>query len=135
LALALKDGRLKRLAIANPAHAPYGKRAEEALRHAGLWDGLSGRLVFGENVSQAAQFAVSGSAQGGIVAHSLALALQRRGQGDFALIPAAWHKPLAQRMVIMQSAPSSAQRLWDYLETPAAQAVWAAHGFVLGGGH
>ena len=74
LAAALKDGRLKKFAIANPDHAPYGKRAEEALRHAGLWDAIRPKLVLGENVSQAAQFATSGSAQGGIIAWSLALA-------------------------------------------------------------
>ena len=68
LAAALKDGRLQKFAIANPEHAPYGKRAEEALRHAGLWDAIRPQLVLGENISQAAQFATSGSAQGGIIA-------------------------------------------------------------------
>ena len=61
LAQALADGQVQRFAIANPEHAPYGQRAEEALRHAGLWDALKGRLVFGENAAQAAQFALSGS--------------------------------------------------------------------------
>jgi molybdate transport system substrate-binding protein len=61
LAQALADGQVQRFAIASPEHAPYGQRAEEALRHAGLWDALKGRLVFGENAAQAAQFALSGS--------------------------------------------------------------------------
>ena len=72
LAAALDDGRLRKFAIANPEHAPYGKRAEEALKHAGLWQRIQDKLVLGENVSQAAQFAVSGSTQGGIIAYSLA---------------------------------------------------------------
>ena len=72
LADALADGRLKRFAIANPEHAPYGKRAEEALRHRGLWENVKPMLVYGENVSQAAQFATSGNSQGGIIAYSLA---------------------------------------------------------------
>jgi molybdate transport system substrate-binding protein len=64
LKAALADGRIKKFAIANPEHAPYGLRAEEALRHVGLWDALKDKLVLGENVSQAAQFATSGGAQG-----------------------------------------------------------------------
>lgn len=74
LAAALKDGRLLKFAIANPDHAPYGARAKEALQHAGLWDAIQPRLVLGENISQTAQFATSGSTQGGIIAQSLALA-------------------------------------------------------------
>ena len=72
VAASLGDGRLKKFAIANPEHAPYGKRAEEALKHAGLWQRIQDKLVLGENVSQAAQFAVSGNTQGGIIAYSLA---------------------------------------------------------------
>ena len=59
----LSEGRITRFAIANPEHAPYGRRAEEALRAAGLWEGLQPFLVLGENVTQAAQFALSGSAE------------------------------------------------------------------------
>src|SRR5690606_37799870 len=68
LAAGLADERVKKFAIANPEHAPYGMRAEEALRHRGLWDKVQPALVMGENVAQAAQFATSGNAQGGIVA-------------------------------------------------------------------
>ena len=131
LAQAVKDGRLQRLAIANPQHAPYGMRAREALRHAGIWPQLEGRLVLGENVSQAAQFALSGSAQAGIVAQSLALAPRLREQGEFALIPEAWHQPLVQRMVLMKSPPPAARAFHDYLATPAAQDVMARHGFII----
>ena len=131
LAVALKDGRLKKFAIANPEHAPYGKRAEEALRHAGLWDALRPRLVLGENVSQAAQFATSGSAQGGVIALSLALAPPVARLGTFDLIPEAWHQPLQQRMVLMRGAPPPVRAFYEYLATPAAQAVMVRHGFAM----
>jgi molybdate transport system substrate-binding protein len=129
LAAALRDGRLRKFAIANPEHAPYGKRAEEALRHAGLWEAIRPRLVFGENIAQAAQFATSGSAQGGIVALSLALAPAVARLGDFALIAEAWHQPLRQRMVLMKDAPPAAQAFHAYLSTPGALAILARYGF------
>jgi molybdate transport system substrate-binding protein len=131
LATALKDGRLRRFAIANPDHAPYGMRAREALQHAGLWDAIRSKLVFGENVSQTAQFATSGAAQGGIVALSLALAPQVAALGDFALIPETWHRPLAQRMVVLEGAPPAARAFYDHLGTPAAQEIMTRHGFAM----
>jgi len=131
LAAALKDGRLRRFAIANPEHAPYGQRAEEALRHAGLWEAIRPRLVLGENVSQAAQFATSGSAQGGVVALSLALAPSVAALGRFELIPEAWHRPLRQRMVLLPGAPAAVRDFYDYLATPAAQATMQRYGFTM----
>ncbi len=131
LAAALKDGRLRKFAIANPQHAPYGTRAQEALQHAGLWSAIQPRLVFGENVSQAAQFAVSGSTQGGIVAQSLALAPAVAKTGRFALIPEDWHQPLRQRMVLVKGAPLQARAFYDYLSTPAAQAILVRYGFAM----
>jgi molybdate transport system substrate-binding protein len=131
LAAALKDGRLRKFAIANPQHAPYGTRAQEALQHAGLWSAIQPRLVYGENVSQAAQFAVSGSTQGGIVAQSLALAPEVAKTGRFALIPEAWHQPLRQRMVLVKGAPSAARAFYDHLSTPAAQAILVRYGFAM----
>ncbi len=131
LANALRDGRLRKFAIAHPEHAPYGMRAREALQHAGLWEAIAPKLVYGENVSQAAQFATSGSTQGGIVAQSLALAPQVAQLGDFDLIPQAWHQPLAQRMVLLRNAPPAAQAFYDHLATPAAQQVMARYGFTV----
>lgn len=131
LAAALKDGRLQKFAIANPEHAPYGRRAEEVLRHAGLWDAIRPRLVLGENISQAAQFATSGSAQGGIVALSLAKAPAVARLGTFALLPASWHQPLRQRMVLMNDATPAARAFYAYLSTPPAQATMARYGFAM----
>lgn len=131
LAAALKDGRLQKFAIANPEHAPYGTRAQEALRKVGLWDAIKPKLVMGENVSQAAQFATSGSTQGGIIAQSLALAPAIGKLGRFDLIPEDWHLPLVQRMVVMKSAPRAATAFYDYLSQPSAQVVMGRFGFVM----
>ena len=131
LGAALKDGRLKKFAIASPEHAPYGMRAKEALQHAGLWHAIEPKLVYGENVSQATQFATSASTQGGIIAYSLALAPQVSRLGTFALIPNEWHKPLAQRMVLMRGAPEAARAFYHYLSSPEAQAVMVKYGFAM----
>lgn len=129
LAAALRDGRLKKWAIANPALAPYGARAREALQHAGLWDALQNHLVLGENIAQATQFALSGSTQGGIVAYSLALAPAVAKQSRFALIPQAWHQPLTQRMVLLPQAGETARAFYAFLQTPAAQTIFQRHGY------
>ena len=133
VAAALDEGRVSRFAIANPEHAPYGRRAAEALSHKGLWAAIEPHLVFGENVSQAAQFATSGSAEGGIVAYSLALSPRVSALGAFALIPQDWHAPLNQRMVLLKNAGPAAARFYDYLQTPAARAIFREYGFVLPG--
>jgi molybdate transport system substrate-binding protein len=131
LRTALADGRLRKFAIANPQHAPYGQRAMEALQHAGLWQALQGKLVLGENVAQAAQFATSGNTQGGIIAYSLALAPEVARLGEFALIPATWHRPLQQRMVLLNGADATAQAFYRYLQEPEARNVMRRYGFAL----
>jgi molybdate transport system substrate-binding protein len=133
LAAALADGRLRRLAIANPEHAPYGRAARAALRHAGLWPSAEKKLVLGENAAQAMQFAASGSSQGGIVPHSLSKAPEIAKLGSFALIPADWHadEPLRQRMVLLKSAGPVARAFYDYLQQPAAREIFVRHGFAL----
>ncbi|TSE29625.1 Molybdate-binding periplasmic protein [Tepidimonas thermarum] len=131
LAAALQDGRLRKFAIASPDHAPYGMRAKEALQHAGLWEKIEPRLVYGENIAQTAQFATSGSTEGGIIALSLAQAPQVAALGTFALIPASWHQPLAQRMVLLKDAPPAARQFYDFLSTPEAQAIMVRYGFAM----
>lgn len=131
LKAALADGRLKRFAIANPEHAPYGRAARDALQRAGLWDAIIPRLVLGENAAQAMQFAASGASQGGIVPHALALAPDVATLGTAVALPEAWHRPLRQRMVLLQGAGATAQALYDYLQQPAAKAILARYGFEL----
>jgi molybdate transport system substrate-binding protein len=134
LAAAVADGRVKRFAIANPEHAPYGRAAQEALAAAGAWEGLRGRLVLGENVAQAAQFAVSGSAQGGLVALSLALAPAALRGARHVAIPESMHRPLRQRMALTKRATATARAFFGYLQAPAARAILQRYGFAVAGG-
>ncbi len=121
---------VRKFAIANPEHAPYGRAAKEALQNLGLWEQLQPKLVLGDNISQATQFVTSGAAQAGITALSLALAPEVSGQsGGYWLLPAGLHAPLKQRMVLLKSAQPAAKTLFDYLQTPAAKAVLAKYGF------
>lgn len=129
----LADGRLRKFAIANPQHAPYGRAAMQALQGRGLWAAIEPKLVLGENVSQAAQFAVSGSAQAGIFALSLAKAPSFAQAGSFVLVPEELHQPLRQRMALTARAGSTAREFYSYLQQPAARAVFRKHGFALPG--
>ena len=134
LAEALSRGRVTRFAIPSPEHAPYGERAREVLRHKGLWEAIRPVLVIGENVAQAAQFALSGNAEGGLVPYSLALDPNLSGRGDFALVPAEWHSPLIQRMVLLPGAGPVAEAFFAYLQGPEARAVLDRYGYALPGG-
>lgn len=133
LGAALADGRLQKFAIANPEHAPYGARAEEVLRRAGLWDGVKTKLVLGENVSQAAQFAISGNAQAGIIAYALALSSKVSTVASYDLVPADWHKPLRQGMALTKTAGSVATAFYEFAGSPAARAIFRRYGFMLPG--
>lgn len=130
----LAANRISRFAIANPEHAPYGRAAEQALRKLGLWEGLQGKLVLGENVSQAAQFATSGSVQGGIFAYSLALSPSVSKLGSYVLLPEDLHQPLRQRMVLVKGAGETARAFYVYLQQPAARKILEQYGFVLPAG-
>ena len=133
LAALAREGRLAKLAIANPAHAPYGRGAREALERAGAWDALAGHLVLGENVSQAAQFAISGNAAAGIFAYSLTFSPAISGRGRFAILPESAHAPLVQRMALVKGAGPDARAFYHYLQGPAAREVFSRYGFALPG--
>lgn len=130
---ALAEGRITRFAIANPEHAPYGQRAMEVLQHAGLWESIQPYLVLGENVSQATQFALSGDAEGGLVAYSLALSPKLSFRSAYERVPADWHAPLRQRMVLLKQAGPVAEAFYAYLKSPAARRILVRHGFALPG--
>lgn len=133
LKAALADGRVKKFAIANPEHAPYGARAEEALKTAGIWDAIKPRLVLGENVSQTAQFATSADTQGGIIAYSLALSPKVSALGSYALIPAEMHEPLRQGMGLTKNAGPTAVAFYAFAKSPTARKIFRQFGFVLPG--
>lgn len=127
----LDRGQLTRFAIANPEHAPFGIAAREALIARGLWQDLQPFIVLGENVSQAAQFALSGNAEGGIIAYSLALAPEIAVNGTHALIPDDWHEPLRQRMLLLNEAGPVAEAFYAYMSGPEAREILKRYGFVL----
>lgn len=129
VARALADGTLHKFAIANPEHAPYGRAARQALIRAGLWQAIEPKLVLGENISQTAQFAVSGAAQGGIVAYSLLRSKALAGRGEYALLPASMYDPLMQRMVLLNNAGATARAFYRYLQGPEARTIFDRYGF------
>lgn len=132
---ALAEGKIKRFAIANPEHAPYGRAAREALVQAGVWPLVESRLVYGENAAQAMQFAASGSSQGGIVPLSLSKAREVAQLGSFVVIPVAVHadEPLRQRMALLRAAGETAREFYAYLQRPAVREIFIRNGFVLPG--
>ena len=129
LKLLLAKGELKRFAIANPKHAPYGERAVEVLTASGNWPRIQNKLILGENVSQALQFALSGSTQGGIVALSLVQHAEFKQHGRYIALPETWHKPLNQRMALIKHASIQAKDFYEYLLLPQTQQTFTEFGF------
>jgi molybdate transport system substrate-binding protein len=131
----LTDPNITRIAIANPKHAPYGKRAEEALRSAGLWQQVEPKLVYGENIAQTAQFVQTGNAQVGIIALSLAVNPELARRGGYSLIPDNLHEPLEQGFILTKRAAGNAlaRRFADYMGSKPARTVMTKYGFVLPG--
>ena len=129
LASALANNEITKFSIANPEHAPYGRRAREALQSAGLWLLIKDKLVIGENVAQAAQFAISGAAQGGIVAHSLLVTDRTGDRGEYALLPEAWHQPILHSMVLLENSDTTTMTFFQYLKSPRAQQILSRFGY------
>jgi molybdate transport system substrate-binding protein len=126
---------IRKIAIANPQHAPYGKRAEEALRAGGVWEKVEGKLVLGENIAQTAQFAESGNAQVGMIALALVLGPEMAGKGSYNLVPDTLHEPLEQGFVITKRAADNplAKAFADYMGSQQTRAVMVRYGFALPG--
>jgi molybdate transport system substrate-binding protein len=131
----LTDPKITRIAIANPKHAPYGKRAEEALRASGLWDKVEPRLIYGENIAQTAQYVQTGNAQVGIIALALAVSPELANKGGYWLIPDTLHTPLTQGFVITKRAEgnAAAKRFADFMSSKAARVVMGKFGFTMPG--
>lgn len=132
----LADAKIQKIAIANPKHAPYGKRAEEVLRSAGLWEKLQSKLVYGENIAQAAQYVQSGNAQVGIIALSLAVNPELAKMGGYYIIPDNLHNPLEQGYIITQRGANKplAKKFAGYMDSKHARSILTKYGFVLPGG-
>lgn len=127
----LTDARFRRIAIANPEHAPYGQAAQQALESAGVYEAVKARLVYGENISDAFRIAESGNAEVGIVALSLAIA----DGGDYTLVPSELHEPLQQALVITATGPAgdAASAFAAFVGSPEGREVMIRYGFVLPG--
>jgi molybdate transport system substrate-binding protein len=132
---ALADPSVKKVAIANPRQAPYGRAAEAALKKLGVYDDVKGRLVLGENIAQAAQFVESGAADAGVIALSLALAPAMRDTGRYWEVPLDAYPRLEQGGVLLKWAkdPEAAQALLDFLTGGEGRAILKRYGFILPG--
>jgi molybdate transport system substrate-binding protein len=129
----LGDARVRRIAIANPKVAPYGRAAEAALRTAGLYEAVQAKLVRGDNTGQTAQLVESGNADVAILPLSLALGDALSRSGVYLEIPASAHPPIEQAVVIMRASKNraAAARLLAYLKGPQAQATFRKYGFTV----
>jgi len=129
---ALLDPSVQKIAIANPEHAPYGRAAVAALQKAGIYGQVKAKLVYGENISQAAQFVQSGNAQAGIVAMSLALSPGMK-QGKRWEIPADMHPPIEQAAILLRSAKNKdeVRAFLKFVKSEAGRATLAKYGFTV----
>jgi len=127
----LTNPNIRRIAIANPQHAPYGLAAKEALEAAGLWDTLEPKLVFGENVQQAVQFVRSGSAQAGLVARSVA----DTSDLHWKLVDDRLHAPLNQMAVVVARTkqPAASRSFIEFVNGVQGRFVMRQFGFLLPG--
>jgi molybdate transport system substrate-binding protein len=130
---ALLDPAVKKIAIANPTAAPYGRAAAGALRHFGIYDQVADKLVTGENISQAAQFVESGNAQAGLIALSHALSPALKSKGRYWTVPLDSYPTLNQAAVVLSKSKqsSAAREFLEFVRGPEVTALLASHGFSL----
>jgi molybdate transport system substrate-binding protein len=127
----LLDPSIKKIAIANPLHAPYGQAAVAALEHENIYDNVKDKFVLGENISQTASFVVAGAADAGIVALSLALSPNMKDKGRYVEVPTTDYPPIEQACVILRSAKNKkvAEQFLAFVKTPAIRNVLRSYGF------
>ena len=129
----LADARFVKVAIANPAHAPYGKAAQEALTNAKLWQKVQPKLVFGENVQQTLQFAQTGNAEAALVALSLALIAP---DGDYVAVDDTLYSPIDQALVTCghdTARLARARSFAAFVASPDGRNIMRRYGFLLPG--
>ncbi len=127
----LTDPSVRKIAIANPQHAPYGRAAVAALQSTKLYDRVSPKFVLGENISQTAQFVQSGNADIGIIALSLAKGPAMSSVGRYYIIPADTYPPIEQAAVVLKSAKDQAasRQFLDFVKSRTGSEVLARYGF------
>lgn len=131
LAGAVRSPLVKKLAIANPATAPYGRAARETLQKLGAWEEVRSKLVVGENISQTLQFVDTGNADAGFVAFSLLMSPKLRGAGRYLEVPPGFYGPLEQGGVLTKRGADNpgARRFLDFLGSDAARKIFADYGY------
>jgi molybdate transport system substrate-binding protein len=129
----LLDPSIKRIAIANPKHAPYGRAAVTAMQHFKVYDRVKDKLVLGENISQTAQFIESGASDIGIIALSLALAPVMKDAGKYWEVPADAHPPLEQGAAILKNSKRQveAKAFLEFLKGDRGREIMRQYGFIL----
>jgi molybdate transport system substrate-binding protein len=130
---ALQSPEVKRIAIANPQHAPYGRAAVESLKKEGLYESLQSKFVMGENISQTAQYVQSGNADAGILALSLVLSPQMKSAGHYVEIPDSDHAPMEQAAVILKGSKDkvTAALFLEFIRKPEIISLLAQYGFTM----
>jgi molybdate transport system substrate-binding protein len=128
---AVLDPAVKKIAIANPQHAPYGQTAVSAMQKEGIYEKAKPKFVLGENISQTASFVTLGSADIGVVALSLALSPKMKDKGRYAEIPAGEYPPIDQACVILSSSKNRqlSQKFLAYIKSAAVSDLLARYGF------
>ena len=131
--LIVLNPKMKKLAIANPKHAPYGRAAEEALRYYEVWDKIQGKLVFGENITQTAQFVQTGNADAAILALSLALSPKMADEGKYWILPDESYNKLEQAYVVLQRGKdkSGVNAFLDFVRGKQGRKILSHYGYVL----
>ena len=129
----LADARVRRIAIANPEHAPYGRAAVAALRREGLYERVREKFVLGENISQAAQFVESGGADAGLIALALAVSPALKSSGTYFDVPESWYPPIDQAAIVLAASRNKplARQFIDYLKKPEVARILQSFGFVV----
>ncbi len=129
----LKNDSVKKIAIANPAIAPYGKKAVECLNYYELYDKIQDKIVKGENVSQAAQFLLSGNADAGLIALSLALSPEMTSKGKYVVIDEKSYSKLEQAYVVMKKSETNKNvvKFVEFIESAKARTIFDKFGFKL----
>jgi molybdate transport system substrate-binding protein len=132
----LLDPKISKIAIANPQHAPYGQAAVAAMQKEGIYEKVKDKVVLGENISQTASFVVSGSADAGVIALSLALSPNMKDKGRYSEIPAADYPPVEQACVTLNSSKNKelAKQFLSFVKTAEAAGILKNYGFEVGSG-
>jgi molybdate transport system substrate-binding protein len=129
----VEDSSVVRIAVAKPDVAPYGERAVQCLQYYGLFDKVKDKIVYADNIAQAAQYASTGNAEVGFLALALVLAPDMKDKGKYFLLDTKSYKPVEQACVLVKTweRNSEASKFMDYVLSDAAKSIFEKYGFIL----